>query len=369
MRMTFLLALLVFHGAAGQTPQAQPYRDHIHFPSGAIWTQDISAVTPDANSATMTAASIAWGTYNPPAVTDKTRFQIDFSMHLLYASWAGYTNESLVKNDGYYNTDCESGYPFPVPPEGTAGAVEGVSDYTSCDYQGGDDCHLSVVLGDTLYESYQTGVDSAGLHSTCMLKWHLNLLYPSDGRGEGCTSADAAGFPIGTMLFSPDDVFAATQVSNGDLGHSMRFTMPNDRMRAASYVHPASHNGAPSSTNTSAIPYGARLRLKSTFASGKTVTTFTSNEAVRVMLRTLQKYGMFLSDGGGIPLIADDGMYSNKSWDDLTVDSHSLFGILLTDFDVMPLGTVIHYDNNDPNANCVRDNFGDDVIFADGYNW
>jgi serine/threonine-protein kinase len=140
-------------------------------------------------------------------------------------------------------------------------------------------------------------------------------------------------------------------------------------MRAGAYVHPASHNGAPSSSNASAIPYGARLRLKSAFAGGKTVSTFSSNEAVRVILRTLQNYGMFLSDGGNVPLIADDGMFSAKSWSDLSVDSHALFGIALGDFDVMPLGTVIAYDNSSQNAQCVRNGFGDDVIFSDGYNW
>ena len=362
MRMAILLGLFAFNAALAQTPQPQVLREHIHFPPGAIWTQDISSTTPASNSATMTSASIGWGTGGAGG----TAFQLDFSMHLLYTSWDGYSFASLVKNSGYYTTDCESGYPFPLPPEGTAGAVEGVADYTSC---GGGDCHMSVVLGNTLYESYQTSVDSSGLHSTCIMKWHLNLIYPPEGRGEGCTSTDAAGFPIGTMLFSPDDVFAAAQVSNGDLGHALRFTMPNDRMRAAAYVHPASHNGAPSSSNANAIPYGARLRLKTTFAGGKSVTTFSSNESVRVMLRTLQKYGMFLSDGGDIPLIADDGMFSTKSWDDLSVDSHALFGIALGDFDVMPLGTVIHYDNSEPQAECVRNHFGEDVVFSDGYNW
>jgi len=45
------------------------------------------------------------------------------------------------------------------------------------------------------------------------------------------------------------------------------------------------------------------------------------------------------------------------------MDSHSLFGIALSDFDVMPIGTV--YTSQDCNLN----GFGDDVIFSDGYNW
>ena len=358
MRIGALLSLLLLCSDFA-TAQAPPQREHPRFAAGAIWNQNISGVTPDTNSSAMTVASVGWG-------TGSTSFQLDFSMHLLYASWAGYTIQPLAQNAGYFLPDCETGYLFPVP---VVGAVEGVADYTSCNYPGGDDCHLSVVLGNTLYESYQTGVDGSGLHSTCMIRWHLNLVYPPEGRGDGCTSTDAAGFPIGTMLFTPDDVYAASLVTNGDLGHALRFALPNPRMRAGAYVHPASHNGAPSSSNANAIPYGARLRLKSAFAGGKTVSTFSSNEAVRVILRTLQNYGMFLSDGGNVPLIADDGMFSTKGWSDLSVDSHALFGIALGDFDVMPLGTVIAYDNSSPNAQCVRNGFGDDVIFSDGYNW
>src|ERR1700754_425517 len=155
MRATLFLGLFVAQALFAQTPQPQTPREHIHFPPGAIWTQDISSVTPASNSAAMTSASVGWGTGGAGG----TAFQLDFSMHLLYTSWAGYGFEPLVKNSGYYNTDCESGYLFPLPPEGTAGAVEGVSDYSSC---GGGDCHLSVVLGNTLYESYQTDVDGSG---------------------------------------------------------------------------------------------------------------------------------------------------------------------------------------------------------------
>lgn len=350
MRRLALIVLLMLPTTFVPAQTPPPQREHPHFASGSIWNQNISGVTPDANSSAMTTASVGWG-------TGSTSFQLDFSMHLLYASWAGYTNRPLVQNAGYYLPDCETGYPFPVP---AIGAVEGVPDYASC--TPGDDCHLSVVLGNTLYESYQSLVDGNGLHSTCMIRWHLNLVYPPEGRGDGCTSTDAAGFPIGTMLFTPDDVYAATQVTNGDLGHALRFALPNPRMRSGSYVHPASHYGGPSGP-VSAIPYGARLRLKATFAGGKTVNSFSSNEAVRVILRTLQNYGMFLADGGSVPLIADDGMFSTNSWSGLGVDSHALFGIALTDFDVMPIGAV--YTSQDCNPN----GFGNDVIFSDGYNW
>lgn len=343
-----LLVLLLFavHGAQAQTPRLRyPPR----FPAGAIWYQDISGVTRDTNSVAMTAASVGWG-------FGATRFDIDLSMRVTYASWGGITQQSLVQESGYYLPDCDTGYSVPVP---AIGAIEGSTNY-ACDYAN-NDCHLFVVDGDTLFESYQTTIDGNGLNSECLVKWHLNFVYPPEGRGDGCTSADAAGFPMAPLIFSADDVYAAMQVANGDLGHAIRFILPNSRMRAGSYVHPASHYGGPTGPS-SAIPYGARLRLH----AGFDISTY--SPAAQVILRTLKKYGMFLADGGSVPLTGASDQFTTKKWADLgftVIDSGSqdLDGVQLSDFDVMPLGTV--YATQD----CVRNGFGDDVIFSDGFNW
>ena len=322
------------------------------FPSGAVWNQDISAASADTNSAKMIAASVGWG-------TGTTAFQIDFSMHTLYTAGQSTTPTALVQESGYYLPDCDTGLSVPLP---ASGAIEGSNNYT-CDIAN-NDCHLFVVDGSNLYESYQTTVDSSGLHSLCLVKWRLDLVYPQNGRGDGCTSADAAGFPMAPLIFGPDEVYAAMQ-SGGDLGHAIRFIMPNSRMRRGAYVYPASHNGSPSSSSPDAIPYGARLRLQ----SGFDISHF--NPAAQVILRTLKKYGMFLSDGGSVPLTADDGMFSMHKWTDpdIAIDSHSLFGIALGNFDVMPLGTVIAYDNSSPTADCVRNHFGEGVTTSDPRHW
>jgi len=329
-----LLCALLLTGVAAPAVQATP-----RFPPGAIWNQDISTQAADPNSAKMIAASIGWG-------TGTTQFQLDFSMHTLYTAGQATTSIALVKEPGYYLPDCDTGVSVPLP---ATGAIEGSSNY-SCDIAN-NDCHLFVVDGNTLYESYQTTVDTAGLHSLCLVKWRLDLVYPQNGRGDGCTSADAAGFPMAPLIFGPDEVYAAMQ-TNGDLGHAIRFILPNSRMRRGAYVYPASHNGAPSSSSPDAIPYGAHLRLQ----AGFNISSY--SPAAQVILRTLKKYGMFLSDGGSVPLTADDGLFSAHQWTELGVDSHSLFGVALGNFEVMPLGTVIAYDNSSPSAECVRNNFG-----------
>ena len=340
--LSVLPVLLLAHAALASPPARLVPR----FPPAAIWNQDISAAAPDADSSTMINASIGWGTGS----SGNTKFQIDFSMHVVFSSWGNTTSQPLVQRDGYYLPDCDTGLSVPLP---ATGAIEGSGDY-SCS---GGDCHLLVVNGDALYESWLSNVNSDGIQSQCMVTWHLNRVYPADGRGEQCTSADAAGFPIAPLLFNPDEVYAAMQVPNGDLGHAIRFILPNTRMRAGRYVHPASHAGGPSGP-ANAIPYGARLRLASSF----NITGY--NAAAQVILRTLKRYGMFLADGGSIPLTADDGLFTTNQWTDpgIDLDSHSLFGVSLDDFEVMPIGTPIVLTND-----CVRN--PDDTIYADGFNW
>ncbi|HZP66934.1 MAG TPA: hypothetical protein VFB32_11555 [Rudaea sp.] len=349
-RAVAAFALAALSNLSAATP---PERDMPRFPPAAIWNQDISGVTADTNSAAMIGASVAWGTN----ALGNTSFQIDFSMHILYSSWGSNTIEPLVKKAGYYNGECDDTDSVPLP---AGGAIEGVTNYTCS----GGDCHLFVVDGSTLYEAYNSTVDASGIHALCLVKWHLNEVYPANGRGDRCTSADAAGYPMAPLITTPDEVWHAIPANGGtgNLGHALRFVLDNSRIRPGFYVHPATHSGVPNGTGpTNAIPYGARLRLHALFSE----TGY--NPAAQVILETLKKYGMFLADGGGIPLTFSDDMFTTHHWSDadINIDSHSLFGPRLQDFDVMPIGTPVQYDDN--NDTCVLN--PDDVIFADGYNW
>src|ERR1019366_5372346 len=104
-------------------------------------------------------------------------------------------------------------------------------------------------------------------------------------------SADAAGFPVAPLLFSADEL------ATGSINHAIRFILPNPRMRAHVFVHPATHAGAPSGP-PSAPPMGAHFRLKASFDVSHL------KPAAQIVARALQKYGMFLSDGGFITLTA-----------------------------------------------------------------
>lgn len=91
------------------------------------------------------------------------------------------------------------------------------------------------------------------------------------------------------MLATPEEVAA------GEIAHALRFIMPNNKMKAKTFRHPAGHCGGPSSTNTNAIEYGSRIRLRASFPE----TGFSSGALVFV--KALKKYGAFLSDGGNLP--------------------------------------------------------------------
>jgi len=327
------------------------------FPSNAVWNRNISQEPLNPNSDDMIAATGGWGFGD--------QFRIDLSMHVLHVP-SSVTNPTWVDvvagGYGYYTPDCEplAGLRFPLP---AGGALEGETGYTCTS---GGDCHLLVEVDATrkLYESYGSNLnDSNQLESNCVVIWDLNKVYPPQGRGEQCTSADAAGFPVASLLFNADEVYAASQTANGDIGHAIRFILPNASMAANVYVHPASHAGNPTGA-AEKIPYGSRLRLKSSFD----VNAFSTNVAARVILRTMQRYGIVLADGGNIALTAEDDRFTTHKWSEFGFDEvnsyleTALVGVRLSDFEVVQTGPQIPltYD-------CVR--VPDDFIFIDPFEY
>ncbi len=342
----------------------------------AVWNRDVSNAATRSNSTQMMQHLETLAMTEHPGETGKywgdqnhnQDFQIDFSFYVLHATNATPTKPVVAwpNSAGYYSGDCENpGFAFPVP---AGGGIEGTAPPAYSCSASSDDCHLLVVndTTHTLYEAYNTNsVDAGGVHARCGLFWHLDRVYPPYGRGEHCTSADGAGFPIAPLLFNADEVWAAAQ-AHGDLGHAIRWIIGNERMQQNMHVHPSSHGtSATSDTNANAVPYGSRLRLKSSFD----VNNFSNNEAVRAVLRTLQKYGMFLSDGGGIPLTAEADDFTTHKWDDadVNIDSHSFFGIRPTDFDVIDDGDPIANDGPPNNGDCTLTPA--DFIFIDGYDF
>lgn len=341
-----LLFLLGLTSAASASPTPR-------FPAAAVWNQDVSAASlKSAQSDVIIRSLVAQGGWG----TGADRFQLDLSMMVLHAASVVPTLP-VVGFDGYFSPDCDApGSAFPIP---VGGAIEGSPGY-QCDNDG-EDCHVLVVQGNTLFEGYRSNVAGGGLQAQCAVKWDLSRVYPAEGRGMQCTSADAAGFPIAPLLFNADDIYAGIQ-AQGDIGHAIRFILPNDRMREGVFVPPATHAGGPSNSNANSIPYGSRLRLRADFD----VDAFSSNQGVRVILRTLKKYGMLLADGGNVPLTGEADTYTTHKWGEpaIDMDTHSLFGIEADDFEVVRTGDPI-----DLTYDCVPASSAPpvEVVFANGF--
>lgn len=233
--------------------------------------------------------------------------------------------QSFTPTADFYSPDCEN-VPYPVP---VGGALEGEQEY-QCVSDG--DCHLLVVHEptNTLYEMWRANIVGGTFHGGCAVKWDLLKTYPDNLRGEGCTSADAGGFPISAMLFSADEVAA------GSIDHAIRFILPNPRIRDNVYVHPGTHSTGPTAGGPDAPPYGVRFRLRADFPLASL-----PNDGARVVAKGLQKYGMFLADAGNIALTAQSDRFTTHKWDEFGMDSYALSSIQVTDFEVVDMGDPI----------------------------
>ncbi len=335
-----MIAVLLCGGTAPARADAPP-----RFPAQAVWHQDISQAPLHAQSASMISTLVGLGGFG------YGRMQIDFGMRIVQAP-QGAPTRTIVGYPSvgqYYAPDCEPvGTPMPVPANSAIEASTGLSCANAS-----DDCHLLVVQGSALYEAYRANASgTGGLQTQCLAVWKLDQVYPASNRGDHCTSADAAGFPIAPLLFNADEVYAATQVSGGDLGHAIRFILPNARIASQSgtkyYVRPASHAGGPSGP-VGSVPYGSRLRLRADFP----VNLY--SPAAQVIVRTMQHYGIVLSDGGNIALTAEADLYTAHKWSELGIDSRTFdlqvagSPVRIQDFAVLDTGPRIVEDYN-----CVR---------------
>jgi hypothetical protein len=211
--------------------------------------------------------------------------KIDFGLHVLTAD-ASTPKKTFTPTSEFYSPDCDK-VPFPVP---AGGAVEAESGY-ECTMDG--DCHLLVVdkAENKLYEMWRANISGGVFKGGCAAVWDLTKSYPEDLRGEGCTSADAGGFPMAAMLFTPQEVQA------GAINHAIRFILPNSRIRHMSYVHPGSHSTFSTSGGPNAPP------TASGSASRPATPCRTCRRTARGSIaKAMQEYGMFLSDGGTIAL-------------------------------------------------------------------
>ncbi|AZZ35507.1 hypothetical protein CIK05_01385 [Bdellovibrio sp. qaytius] len=241
------------------------------------------------------------------------------------------------KRGDYYTNDCDNITTFPLP---AGGGIQNVNNYSACSTNTGGDCHLTVYdeVNKKLYESYMTDYSGGKITSTCGIVWDTAKVYPAAGRGDQCSSTDAAGIPATALLFTADDLAA------GHIDHALRFSLPNTMIRANTFVHPATHaSTAPNQYGSSPI-YGARFRLKASF----NISSYSAG--MQVILKALKQYGMILSDGGDMSISAASDLDTTHKYSEFGLNLDSAFaGIDVGNFEVVDGGTRIPL-----TFNCVR---------------
>lgn len=297
-----------------------------YFVRTMFFNVDVTDAKVSSDSASQIAAIRAAGGWG-----NGDRFRIDFGMTVLHATSS--TQRRMFMPDAAYflDPDCDvSEVPIPIP-----GNIEGETGY-ECTTRG--DCHLIVLDDDTgkLYEMWKANVTSS-LHfeGGCLAIWDTKRTYGPSLRGDQCTSADGAGFPIAPLLFDADEV------ASGEIDHAIRFVLPNDRIRQG-FVRPAVHaaytSGAPGTPH-----YGVHFRLRADYPIDSL-----PSEGAKVVARAMQKFGMYHADGGEYALTAASDRFTTAKWDGLLAED-DLAALTVEDFEIIDHGGM-HDITND----CMR---------------
>ena len=155
-----------------------------------------------------------------------------------------------------------------------------------------------------LFEMWRADIRGDAFRGGCLAVWDMTRVYPPSGRGEQCTSADAAGFPIAPLLFDADEVAA------GRIDHAIRFILPERHDPRARVRAPRdARRRARRAARPTPPPYGARLRLRADYPLASL-----PNEGARTVARAMQRYGMLLSDGGRVALTARSDRFTRSKW-------------------------------------------------------
>ncbi|MCP4599861.1 MAG: hypothetical protein GY847_04850 [Proteobacteria bacterium] len=298
------------------------------------WNQNIESANLDTESDAIIAYLQEhrddWGTFQIDGPSEEVNNQ--YGLTLLTGTEAD--RQGFEQTVDFYSPDCDPA-PMPVPQ---GGAIEGEADY-ECTHNG--DCHHIVVVEEScrLYEMWRANISGGTFYGGCQAVWDLTEEYTPELRGECCTSADAAGLPIAALTFTADDIAA------GRINHALRFILPNDRIRERIYVRPATHSTGATSGPSDAPPYGARLRLKSTFDDSEL------NDAAKIVATALKRFGMIVADGGSITFTAANDRFTQNKWVDVNLGPHDLLSLDWIDFEVVELGSRMTWDSS---CNCER---------------
>lgn len=167
-----------------------------------------------------------------------------------------------------------------------------------------------------------------------MRKWDLNGPGFSDLYQEG---ARGSGLPLFAGLIRPGEL------ESGEIQHALAISLPGPAQGV--FVQPASSTDG--NGRTASIPEGARIRLKRDVVlpapvdprTGKRIKlTRQQQRLADAIVACLRTYGAIVVDRAAVPTL-----YAQRNVTQELIQGNELQGLLLDDFEVMPLGTKHHY--------------------------
>jgi hypothetical protein len=291
------------------------------FPPTNWWNLDISAAPVDPGSAAFISFIGPTRGLHPDLGGDVTPGSVD-SYGMPYVVVDGTQPKRAVsfvyadESDGVDHATGQS-FPFyPIPDEAITQAhwIEG-GPPGNVDLRDSSDRHLILVDRDNkyLYELFNVFYDGTQWLAGSGAFFDMKT---DNRRPDGWTSADAAGLAILPGLLRYDEVSGTAEIN-----HAFRVTL-----RASNgYVWPASHAAG---SNPSALPMGARLRLK----ASRDISGFTPE--VQRIFRAMKTYGLIMADNGSDMYVT--GTYDNN-WD-ADVLNPAFSALKASDFEVVQLG-------------------------------
>jgi hypothetical protein len=209
---------------------------------------------------------------------------------------------------------------FPVPyPWASGYYIERLNDAHGMVVQT-QSCHL--------YESYNTTYSGGVLSAYSGANWDLTK--PFVPLPAGSPSAMASGLSIFAGMVKWEDY------QSGSINHALNWAAVANTVAAWKFVRPASDTDGLAFKGSSSyqLPYGAHLRLKSTFS-----TSGMGPEATMV-IKAMKTYGVYLADTGssGNALYFANAANGTNPWN--SSDLSGLSKVHVSDFEVVKLPTI-----------------------------
>lgn len=317
----------------GSSPQSPSFGGERLFPPSIFWQKSNTRLVDPSSATWINAMGASQGvvlrTTAPPSITDgwgeraygvpyyivdknQTQVEIVYDTNTLAQSV-----DKECYPGPYFGT-----MPIPLPPKVKGGYFQGV---WSQNFSG--DKHTVTVDKDNgyVYETWNTNYIGDGkIHAGAGVRYDARL---GDAQYPVFTNtATVSGIPYIQGMIRYDEV------ATGVISHALAFTALGPWGRAAC-TFPATHHQYNNINDPNLPPFGALIRLKSSFD----ISSFPTQS--KVVLKALQDYGAYYIDGGAnIELI----WAMDDRWD--WIDVATLTQVALTNFEFCKIETPIYSD-------------------------